>query len=122
MPDERAAARLACSLPDHLKGIGHPEPAQRSHQEGCGQAAGLVRQHLNVDQLDVIIDLNMKAVVFSSCAGIAPVVCDAIAHTHKTSQFLDTQVDQLARVLTLIAPGRLLQLQGQQGAQSVSSE
>src|SRR4028118_1396858 len=64
----------------------------------------------------------MKAVVARPTPGVAPVPCDAMAHALKARQLLDVQVDQLARVLALIAHGRLLRLQGCQATQAAPGE
>jgi hypothetical protein len=53
----------------------------------------------------------MKAIISATSAGVAPVTRDAMAHPLEAGQLLDVQVDQFARVLMLIAPGRLLRLQ-----------
>jgi hypothetical protein len=45
-----------------------------------------------------------------------------MAHPLEARQLLDVQVDQLARVLALIAPGRLLRLQGRQATQAAPGE
>ncbi len=61
----------------------------------------------------------MEAIVARPSAGVAPVTRDAVAHSLEASQFLDVSVGQFAKVLMLIAPGRLLRLKGCQATQSL---
>ena len=79
--------------------------------------AMLVAEDLGVGQASGVINCHMKAVVACTSAGVAPITCDAMANPLEAGELLDVQVDQLARVLTLIAPRRLLWLQGRQATQ-----
>jgi len=60
----------------------------------------------DMDELPAIAGLLAAA-----CAGLArPVAGDAVSGGFETAEFLDVQVDQLARRGALIAPGRLFGL------------
>lgn len=47
---------------------------------------------------------------------------DAVARMAEASELYDVQVEQIARVLMLIAPGRLIGLQGGQTVEAVAME
>ncbi|MBO1905789.1 hypothetical protein J4G37_12895 [Microvirga sp. 3-52] len=64
----------------------------------------------------------MKAIVASARARVALVTCDAMAYTLEAGQFLDIQVDQLARMLALIAARWFLWLQGRQATLAAPGE
>lgn len=96
MPDPEQPQRLAKQPRDIPRSVilHHPlnldaassEPAQSSDQEGSGRAASLVRQHLYVGQAGGIIDGDMKAIISTTSAGVAPVTRDAMAHRLEAKQ------------------------------------
>src|SRR6266446_6473639 len=91
------------------------EEGQRGVEESDDTAGGFIREELGEGEARVIVDGDVE--VFPTCAAgvIALAVAgDAVARAHDAGEFLDVEMEQIARVLALGASnGRRRRERGQ---------
>src|SRR5687768_18416801 len=79
-----------------------PVVREGAPQEGGAGDAALVGEDLGVEEPRRIIDRDVDVLPASAHRAVAPVAGDAMTNPRDSAQFLDVEVDQLARALPLI--------------------
>jgi len=91
-------------------------------EEAANAVMGFVWKDLSKGDAGGIVDGNMDILVASAPGLIAAVPGDAVAGLYDASQFLDVHVEELARVLALIAYDGLGWLQGREPGEAVTGQ
>ena len=76
-------------------------------QELHGVRLALVSVHVGEADAGMVIDGNEQELPASTLEAVAPVAGDAVAHALDATEFLGVNVNQIARVLMLVAHNRL---------------
>ena len=121
----KGAAEISRAVVGHDPLDGHPkgrEPGDGALEEGHGTFLALVRQDLGVGEARGVVDADMQEVPADPAAALGSITGEAMTGTVDPVELLDGELNQLTRLLALVADHLRLGVEGLEPAQPAPAQ